>query len=80
MEAFKAFKAKVELQQGKMIKVVHFDRGSEYYGRYDETGRNPGPFARYLYECGINAHYTMSSTPQKNGIAEMRNRTLLDMV
>ena len=37
LEAFKAFKVKVELQQGKMIKVVHSDRGGEYYGRYDET-------------------------------------------
>ena len=35
--AFKAFKAKVELQQGKKIKVIHYDRGGEYYGRYDET-------------------------------------------
>ena len=30
LEAFKAFKAKVELQQGKKIKVVHSDRGGEY--------------------------------------------------
>ena len=45
---FKAFKAKVELQQGKKIKVVHFDKGGEYYGRYDETRRNPGPFVKYL--------------------------------
>ena len=63
-----------------MIKVVHFDRGGEYYGRYDETRRNPRPFVRYLQECGINAHYTMYCTPQQNGIAEMRNRMLLDMV
>ena len=48
LEAFKAFKAKVELQQVKKMKVVHFDRCGEYYGRYDETRRNPGPFARYL--------------------------------
>ena len=34
---FKAFKAKVELQLGKPIKVVMFDRGGEYYGRYDES-------------------------------------------
>ena len=32
-EAFKAFKAKVELQQGEKIKVVHSDRCGEYYGR-----------------------------------------------
>ena len=28
--------------------MVHFDRGGEYYGRYDETGRNLGSFAKYL--------------------------------
>ena len=55
LEAFKAFKAKIELQQGKKIKVVHFDRGGEYYDRYDETGRNLGPFAKFLQECGIDA-------------------------
>ena len=48
LEVFKAFKAKVELQQGKMIKVVYSDKGGEYYGRYDETGCNLGPFARYF--------------------------------
>ena len=37
LEAFKAFKAKVELQQGKKMKVVHFGIGGKYYGRYDET-------------------------------------------
>jgi len=62
------------------MKCVRFDRGGEYYGRYDETGRNPGPFARFLDECGIEAQYTMSGTPQQNGVAEKRNHTLLDMV
>ena len=38
LEAFKAFKDKVELQQGKMVKVVYSDKGGEYYGRYDEMG------------------------------------------
>ncbi|RVX13625.1 Retrovirus-related Pol polyprotein from transposon TNT 1-94 [Vitis vinifera] len=47
LNVFKAFKAKVELQLGKPIKVVKSDR---------------------------------SGTPRKNGVAEMRNRTLLDMV
>ena len=77
---FKAFKAKVELQLGKPIKAVKSDRGGEYYGRYDETGRNPRPLAKFLLECSIDARYTMSGTPQHNGVAEIRNRTLLDMV
>ena len=55
LEAFKAFKEKVELQQGKKIKMVHFDRGDEYSGIYDEMGRNPEPFEKYLKECGIDA-------------------------
>ena len=55
LEAFKTFKAKVELLQGKKIKVVHSDRGGEYYGGYNETGRIPRPFAKYLQDCGIDA-------------------------
>ena len=51
-----------------------------YYGRYDEMGRNPGPFSKYLQECSIDAQYIIPSTPQHNGIAERRNRMLLDMV
>ena len=79
-DSLKAFKTKVKLQQGKKIKVVHFDRGGKYYGRYDETGRNLRSFAKHLQECGVDAQYTMPNTPQHNGIAERRNHTLLDMV
>ena len=68
-DSLEAFKAKVELQQGKKIKVIHSDIGGDYYGRYDETGRNPRPFLKYLQEYGIDAQYTMSTTPQQNGIA-----------
>ena len=50
LEAFKAFKEKVELQQGKKIKVVRSNRGGEYYGRYDKTGHNLGPFSKSLQE------------------------------
>ena len=77
---FKEFKVKMELQKNKKLKVVRSNIGGEFYGRYDETGWNPGPFIIYLRECSIYAQYTMSSTPQQNGIAEKRNRTLLDMV
>ncbi|CAL2274253.1 unnamed protein product [Prunus armeniaca] len=62
------------------IKVVRSDRGGEYYGKFDQTGRHPGPFAKYLQECGIVAQYTNPGTPEQNGVAERRNRTLKDMV
>ena len=48
LETFKDFKVKVDLQQGKKIKVVHYDKGGEYYDRYDEMRCNPRPFAKYL--------------------------------
>ena len=54
--------------------------GGEYYGRYTEDGQAPGPFARFLQEHGIVAQYTMPGSPYQNGVAERRNRTLIDMV
>ena len=70
----------MERQLDKKMKIVRSDRGGEYYGRYDESGQHPGPFAKFLEKRGICAQYTMPSTPQQNGVAERRNRTLLDMV
>ena len=43
--------------------MVYSDKGDEYYGRYDEIGRNPRQLAKYLQECGIDAQYTMLGTP-----------------
>ena len=39
-----------------------------------------GEFTDYLNENGILTQYTPPGTPQHNGVSEMRNRTLLDMV
>jgi transposase InsO family protein len=67
------FKAKVENQLNEKIKVVRSDRGGEYYGRH-------APFAKFLAENGIVARYSMPDEPQQNGVAERRNRTVMDMV
>ncbi|RVW67823.1 Retrovirus-related Pol polyprotein from transposon TNT 1-94 [Vitis vinifera] len=80
LDAFKVFKAEVEKQYGKQIKIVRSDRGGEYYGRYLEDGQSPGSFAKFLQEHRIVAQYTMSGSPDQNGVAERRNQTLLDMV
>ncbi|RVW64595.1 Retrovirus-related Pol polyprotein from transposon TNT 1-94 [Vitis vinifera] len=56
------------------------DRGGEYYGRYLKDGESPRPFAKFLQEHGIVAQYTMPGSPDQNGVAERKNRTLLDMV
>ncbi|KAL0444837.1 UNVERIFIED_CONTAM: Retrovirus-related Pol polyprotein from transposon RE2 [Sesamum latifolium] len=47
------------------------DRGGEYLS---------GEFLDYLKENGIVSQWTPSGTPQLKGVAERRNRTLLDMV
>ena len=45
LKAFEIYKAEVEKQLDKKIKVVKSDSGGEYYGRYDDLGQNPCPFA-----------------------------------
>ena len=80
LDKFKIFKAEVENQHNVTIKLVRSDRGGEYYGRHAPFGQVPGPFAKYLEENGIKAQYSMPGEPQQNGVAERRNRTLMDMV
>ncbi|GKA89147.1 retrovirus-related pol polyprotein from transposon TNT 1-94 [Tanacetum coccineum] len=73
-------KPEVENQLNRKIKIVRSDRGGEYYGKHSDLGQSPGPFALYCQENGIVNHFTMPYTPQQNGVAERRNRTLMDMV
>ncbi|KAD3337505.1 hypothetical protein E3N88_33025 [Mikania micrantha] len=40
----------------------------------------PGPFYEFCKGQGIVNQYTMPGTPQQNGVAERRNRTLMNMV
>lgn len=80
LDKFKIFKAEVENQHDKRIKIVRSDRGGEYYGRHTPYGQVDGPFAKFLQETGIVAQYSMLGEPQQNGVDERRNRTLMDMV
>ena len=70
-EKFKEFRAEVENQLGKHIKVIRSDQGGEYLLR---------DFKDYFTEQGIISQLTALGIPQQNGVAERRNRTLLDMV
>ncbi|GJZ98742.1 putative RNA-directed DNA polymerase [Tanacetum coccineum] len=56
---------------GRKIKVLRSDRGGEYLSI---------EFFDHLKNCGIVSQLTPPRTPQLNGVAERRNRTLLDMV
>lgn len=77
LNAFKAYKAEVEKQTEKKIKIVQSDRRGEYYGRYTKDGQKPDPFAKFLEEHGIVGKHMISGSPQMNGVTES---TLLDIV
>ena len=68
---FKEFMAEGEKQLGKSLKTFRSDRGGEYLDT---------DFKDHMLEHGILSQLTTPGTPQQNGVAEMRNRTLLDMV
>ncbi|GJY81507.1 putative RNA-directed DNA polymerase [Tanacetum coccineum] len=70
-EVFKRYQNEVENQLGRKIKVLRSDRGGEYLSI---------EFFDHLKNYGIVSQLTPPRTPQLNGVAERRNRTLLDMV
>src|SRR6187401_2181908 len=70
-EKFKEFQNEVENQRDRKIKFLRSDRGGEYLSH---------EFGTQLRNCGIVSQLTPPGTPQRNGVSERRNRTLLDMV
>ncbi|KAL0448736.1 UNVERIFIED_CONTAM: hypothetical protein Slati_1430000 [Sesamum latifolium] len=68
---FKEYRLEVENQTNRKIKALRLDRGGEYLS---------GEFIDYLKENEILSQWTPPGTPQLIGVAERRNRTLLDMV
>ena len=70
INGLEVFVKEVERQLDRKVKIVRSDRGGECYGKHEESGQNPGPFVKFLERHGICAQYTMSSTPQQNGVAK----------
>lgn len=68
---FKRYKAEVENQKEKKIKILRSDRGGEYF---------PNEFDSFCEEHGIIHQRTAPYTPQQNGLAERKNRTLTNMI
>ena len=66
MNAFKTYKAEVETQLNKKIKIIRSDRGGEYEFSFEEI----------CTEFGIVHQMTAPYTPQSNGVAERKNRSL----
>ena len=71
LNMFKTYKAEVENQLEKKIKIIRSDRGGEYESI---------AFAGFCALNGIVHQTTAPYTPQQNGVAERKNRTLKDMI
>ena len=61
--ALEVFITEVERQLDRNVKIIMLDRSGEYYGRYDENGQHPGPFAKFLENHCICVQYTLPRTP-----------------
>jgi transposase InsO family protein len=70
LQKFKSFKIMVEKQSEKQIKILRSDGGGEYTSH---------DFKVFCTENGIQHEVIAPYTPQHNGMAERRNRTIMNM-
>ncbi|KAJ9558062.1 hypothetical protein OSB04_012676 [Centaurea solstitialis] len=63
-------KLKSKIRKEKRIKILRSDRGGEYFSSKFDT---------FCEEDGIKHERTSPSIPQQNGLAERKNRTLVEM-
>jgi hypothetical protein len=66
---FQEFKARVENLTGRNIKVLRLDNGGEYTSK---------DFNNFCIEAGIKREYTVPYNPQQNGVAERKNKTIIE--
>jgi len=68
---FKCFKTLVEKEVGMSIKCLKTDRGGEF---------NSAEFNTSCKQHRVKRQLTAAYTPQQNGVAERKNRTVMNMV
>lgn len=71
LELFKKYKKRVENESERRIKLLRTDGGGEYTSH---------EFNKYCSDQGIIHEITAPHTPQHNGLAERRSRTIMKMV
>src|ERR1700760_1797591 len=70
-DAYKKFDAWCQTQFDVRIKVMHSDRGGEF---------TSNEFISYLKERGTQQKLTVHDSPAQNGVAERRNRTIVESI
>jgi transposase InsO family protein len=68
---FKEFKALVENLSERKIKILGSDNGGEY---------TSNEFGRFFKDVGIKRELTTPYNPQQNGVAKIKNRTIMEAV
>jgi transposase InsO family protein len=71
LNCFNTYEVEDENQLGKKIKCFRSDRGGEYFSN---------EFDIFYAEYGIIHERTPPYSPQSNGVAKRKNRTLTDLV
>ncbi|GJW46750.1 putative ribonuclease H-like domain-containing protein, partial [Tanacetum coccineum] len=66
---FKRFITKIENLVDKKVKIIRCDNGTEFKNRV---------MSEFCEEKGIKKEFSAARTPQQNGVAERRNRTLIE--
>jgi transposase InsO family protein len=66
---FQEFKVQVENQTRRKIKILRLDNGGEYTSK---------EFNSFCIEAGIKREFTILYNPQQNGVAERKNRTIIE--
>ena len=57
-------------KSGRKLKVLRYENGGEYF-KYE--------FIQYCVDAGIQMQHSIPYTPQQNGVAERKNRSLKEM-
>jgi hypothetical protein len=68
---FKEFKALIENLSERKIKILRSDNGGEYTSK---------EFANFCKDAKIKRELTTPYNPQQNGVAERKNRTIMEAV
>ena len=69
LSCFKEYVSMVERQTGQKVKTLRSDNGTEYVNK---------DFDFFLKNTGIKRQLTVPYTPEQNGVAERKNRTLME--
>ncbi|MCO5580381.1 hypothetical protein L7F22_034248 [Adiantum nelumboides] len=69
LHQFKTYQKLVENHLELSIKILQSDNGGEYTSHI---------FQEYCHQHGVRHHLTVPNTPQQNGLAERKNRSLMN--